>query len=71
MCFQDLNDHCTAFIICKYRVLWLELSELLQSIGNAYARTYATYSLFMLTNITIAVSKIFFEIWFLLALLIN
>lgn len=39
-------------------MLWLSLSELLQKLGNAYARTYSVYSLFMITNITIAVSKI-------------
>lgn len=34
-------------MISKYRFLWLNLSELLQSLGNAYARTYSTYCLFM------------------------
>ncbi|XP_056636707.1 gustatory and odorant receptor 22-like [Diorhabda sublineata] len=51
---MEIDSHCTSSIISHYRVLWLELSELLQAIGNAYARTYATYSLFMITNITIA-----------------
>ncbi|CAH1113538.1 unnamed protein product [Psylliodes chrysocephalus] len=50
----DVDDFCTAYIIAHYRVLWLELSEMLQGIGNAYARTYASYSLFMIANITIA-----------------
>jgi gustatory receptor len=43
--------------VAHYRVLWLSLSELLQKLGNAYARTYSTYSLFMMTNITVAVSS--------------
>ncbi|VEN34577.1 unnamed protein product, partial [Callosobruchus maculatus] len=52
---NDIEYHCTSYIISRYRSLWLELSELLQKLGNAYARTYSTYSLFMITNITIAV----------------
>nr|CAI5822498.1 unnamed protein product [Callosobruchus analis] len=52
---KDIEYHCTSYIISRYRSLWLELSELLQKLGNAYARTYSTYSLFMITNITIAV----------------
>lgn len=51
-----MEIHCTGYIIAHYRVLWLSLSEMLQKLGNAYARTYSTYSLFMITNITIAVS---------------
>ncbi|XP_074026025.1 gustatory receptor 2 [Leptinotarsa decemlineata] len=51
---KDIDRYCSAYIIFHYRILWLELSELLQKIGNAYARTYATYSLFMITNITVA-----------------
>ncbi|CAG9814927.1 unnamed protein product [Phaedon cochleariae] len=51
----DVDHYCTAYIIAQYRVLWLELSELLQKMGNAYARTYALYSLFMITIITIAI----------------
>lgn len=52
---QDLELGCSSHIVANYRVLWLDLSELLQKLGNAYARTYSTYSLFMITNITIAV----------------
>ncbi|CAG9839493.1 unnamed protein product [Diabrotica balteata] len=52
---EDIDQHCSAYMIANYRILWLELSELLQAIGNAYARTYATYSLFMITNITVAI----------------
>ncbi|KAJ8976652.1 hypothetical protein NQ317_010367 [Molorchus minor] len=52
---KDIDKYCTAYIVAHYRILWLELSELLQKLGNAYARTYSTYSLFMITNITIAV----------------
>ncbi|XP_072397576.1 gustatory and odorant receptor 22-like [Diabrotica undecimpunctata] len=51
---KDIDNFCTGYIISHYRKLWLELSELLQAIGNAYSRTYSTYSLFMITNITIA-----------------
>ncbi|CAG4956192.1 unnamed protein product [Colias eurytheme] len=55
-CFRrDVNVECTAHLISSYRFLWLNLSELLQSLGNAYARTYSTYCLFMFFNITIAV----------------
>lgn len=55
-CFRkDVNIECTACVISKYRFLWLNLSELLQTLGNAYARTYATYCVFMFVNITIAV----------------
>lgn len=53
---EDLQMGCSAHIVASYRVLWLDLSELVQKLGNAYARTYSTYSLFMITNITIAVS---------------
>ncbi|CAD6995443.1 unnamed protein product, partial [Ceratitis capitata] len=49
-------------VISKYRMLWLYLSELLQSLGNAYARTYSTYSIFMFINIVIAVYGAFAEI---------
>ncbi|XP_063927825.1 gustatory and odorant receptor 22-like [Zophobas morio] len=52
---NDIEHNCSGYIIAHYRVLWLSLSELLQKLGNAYARTYSTYSLFMMTNITIAV----------------
>ncbi|XP_019868788.1 gustatory and odorant receptor 22-like [Aethina tumida] len=52
---KDLEVSSSAFIIAQYRYLWLLLSELLQKLGNAYARTYSTYSLFMMMNITIAV----------------
>ncbi|CAG9561908.1 unnamed protein product [Danaus chrysippus] len=55
-CFsRDVSIECTASLISSYRFLWLNLSELLQSLGNAYARTYSTYCLFMFFNITIAV----------------
>ncbi|XP_063384045.1 gustatory and odorant receptor 22-like [Cydia fagiglandana] len=55
-CFRrDVNVDTSAKLISRYRFLWLNLSELLQSLGNAYARTYSTYCLFMFFNITIAV----------------
>ncbi|XP_047991538.1 gustatory and odorant receptor 22-like isoform X1 [Leguminivora glycinivorella] len=55
-CFRrDVNVEISAKLISRYRFLWLNLSELLQSLGNAYARTYSTYCLFMFFNITIAV----------------
>ncbi|XP_063826327.1 gustatory and odorant receptor 22-like isoform X1 [Ostrinia nubilalis] len=55
-CFRrDVGIECSAKLISRYRYLWLNLSELLQLLGNAYARTYSTYCLFMFTNITIAV----------------
>lgn len=47
-CFrEDVGIECTASIISQYRFLWLNLSELVQALGNAYARTYSTYCLFM------------------------
>lgn len=52
---EDINKSCTPFIVSCYRHLWLGLSEIVQKLGNAYARTYSTYSLFMFVNITIAV----------------
>lgn len=45
---QDVDIECNAILISQYRFLWLNLSELLQALGNAYARTYSTYCLFML-----------------------
>ncbi|CAO1351461.1 unnamed protein product [Diamesa hyperborea] len=55
-CFRkDVAIECTASLISRYRFLWLNLSELLQTLGNAYARTYSTYCLFMFVNITIAI----------------
>ncbi|XP_049873333.1 gustatory and odorant receptor 22-like [Pectinophora gossypiella] len=55
-CFRrDVNMECTAKLIARYRYLWLNLSEQLQLLGNAYARTYSTYCLFMFVNITIAI----------------
>ncbi|XP_045448065.1 gustatory and odorant receptor 22-like [Melitaea cinxia] len=55
-CFRrDVHRECTANLISSYRFLWLNLSEQLQLLGNAYARTYSTYCLFMFFNITIAV----------------
>ncbi|CAB3221809.1 unnamed protein product [Arctia plantaginis] len=53
--FQDVEIECSAKLISRYRYLWLNLSEQLQALGNAYARTYSTYCLFMFANITIAV----------------
>lgn len=44
---QDLQVEINAQTIAAYRYLWLNLSELLQALGNAYARTYSTYCLFM------------------------
>lgn len=44
---QDLQEEISAHIISQYRYLWLNLSEMLQALGNAYARTYSTYCLFM------------------------
>lgn len=44
---QDLHEEISAHIISQYRYLWLNLSEMLQALGNAYARTYSTYCLFM------------------------
>lgn len=44
---EDVGIECTASIISQYRFLWLNLSELVQALGNAYARTYSTYCLFM------------------------
>jgi gustatory receptor len=47
-CFRkDVGIECTAALISQYRFLWLNLSEMLQALGNAYARTYSTYCLFM------------------------
>lgn len=55
-CFrEDVGVECSASLISQYRFLWLNLSELVQALGNAYARTYSTYCLFMLFNITIAI----------------
>lgn len=51
----DIKDYCAAHIIKHYRVLWLQLSEILQKLGNAYARTYSANSLFIITNITVAI----------------
>ncbi|XP_031624857.1 gustatory and odorant receptor 22-like [Contarinia nasturtii] len=52
---EDLHEDINAQIISQYRYLWLNLSEMLQALGNAYARTYSTYCLFMFVNITIAI----------------
>uniref|UniRef100_A0A336MIC6 Gustatory receptor n=1 Tax=Culicoides sonorensis TaxID=179676 RepID=A0A336MIC6_CULSO len=52
---EDVGIECTAILISQYRFLWLNLSELVQALGNAYARTYSTYCLFMLFNITIGI----------------
>lgn len=51
----DMGIECKSVVIHKYRLLWLNLSELVQMLGNAYARTYSTYSLFMFVNVTIAI----------------
>ncbi|XP_037027029.1 gustatory and odorant receptor 22-like isoform X2 [Bradysia coprophila] len=51
---EDIKIKCDAALVSQYRYLWLNLSELLQTLGNAYARTYSTYCLFMFVNITIA-----------------
>nr|AOE48126.1 putative gustatory receptor GR6 [Scaeva pyrastri] len=62
-CFKaDVSRECHASIISQYRFLWLNLSELLQSLGNAYARTYSTYCIFLFVNIAIAVYAAFAEI---------
>ncbi|XP_066151940.1 gustatory and odorant receptor 22-like isoform X1 [Euwallacea fornicatus] len=52
---KDIDTYCVDYIIKHYRVLWLELSEILQKLGNAYTRTYSTYCLLMITNIIISV----------------
>ncbi|XP_058813315.1 gustatory and odorant receptor 22-like [Topomyia yanbarensis] len=52
---KDVAIECTAAMISQYRFLWLNLSELLQRLGNVYARTYSTYCLFMFVNITVAI----------------
>ncbi|XP_060521313.1 gustatory and odorant receptor 22-like [Cylas formicarius] len=52
---KDVDQYCTSYIIKYYRCLWLELSDVLQKLGNAYARTYSTYCLLMMTNITVSV----------------
>lgn len=58
-CFRrDVKIECNAAMISTYRFLWLNLSELLQTLGNAYARTYSTYCLFMFVNITIGMTGI-------------
>ncbi|KAK9875994.1 hypothetical protein WA026_011095 [Henosepilachna vigintioctopunctata] len=51
---KDIKERCPAYLLAHYRVLWLSLSELLQKLGNAYARTYSTYCLFMMANITVS-----------------
>ncbi|KAL1498195.1 hypothetical protein ABEB36_009032 [Hypothenemus hampei] len=51
---KDIDNYCVAYIIKHYRVLWLELSEMLQKLGNAYARTYSVYCILMMTNIIIS-----------------
>ncbi|KAF5308870.1 hypothetical protein FQR65_LT00570 [Abscondita terminalis] len=52
---RDMDQHTCAYIISQYRFLWLRLSDIVQKLGNAYARTYSAYSLFMLANITVAI----------------
>lgn len=51
----DMEIEPKSVVIHKYRLLWLNLSEIVQMLGNAYARTYSTYILFMFVNITIAI----------------
>lgn len=60
---EDVHVECTAVLVSQYRYLWLNLSELLQALGNAYARTYSTYSLFMFVNITIAMYALISELF--------
>ncbi|XP_069969040.1 gustatory and odorant receptor 22-like [Bactrocera oleae] len=63
-CFQkEILSSYSADIFSKYRKLWINLSELLQSLGNAYARTYSTYCIFIFVNIVIAVYGAFAEIF--------
>ncbi|XP_053684616.1 gustatory and odorant receptor 22-like [Sabethes cyaneus] len=59
---KDVAVECTAATISQYRFLWLNLSELLQLLGNVYARTYSTYCLFMFVNITVAIYGAFSEV---------
>lgn len=64
ICFaKDMKVQCSAGLISQYRFLWLNLSELLQTLGNAYTRTYSTYCLFMFVNITIAIYGALSEIF--------
>ncbi|XP_046804859.1 gustatory and odorant receptor 22-like isoform X2 [Lucilia cuprina] len=60
---KDMKIYCKALQISQYRILWLNLSDILQTLGNTYARTYSTYCLFMSINITVgsygAISEIF------------
>lgn len=44
---QDITAECSSYMLSQYRFLWLNLSELLQMLGTAYARTYSTYIIFM------------------------
>ncbi|XP_055906635.1 gustatory and odorant receptor 22-like isoform X2 [Eupeodes corollae] len=54
-CFKkDTSFDCNSTVVSEYRILWLNLSEILQALGNAYARTYTTFCLFLSINITIA-----------------
>lgn len=43
----DVEIDKSAGLISQYRFLWLNLSEIVQLLGNAYARTYSTYCIFM------------------------
>lgn len=57
-CFRnDVQVECDAGVVSRYRFLWLNLSELLQSLGNAYTRTYSTYCLFMSLEFVFNYSK--------------
>lgn len=63
-CFaKAVKVQCNAALVSQYRFLWLNLSELLQTLGNAYTRTYSTYCLFMFVNITIAIYGAISEIF--------
>lgn len=43
----DVEVDKSAALISQYRFLWLNLSEIVQLLGNAYARTYSTYLIFL------------------------
>ncbi|CAD7084266.1 unnamed protein product [Hermetia illucens] len=63
-CFKrDITAECSSYMLSQYRFLWLNLSELLQMLGTAYARTYSTYIIFMSVNITIAIYGAFSDIF--------
>lgn len=43
----DVELEKSAILISQYRFLWLNLSDIVQVFGNAYARTYSTYCIFL------------------------